>query len=148
MPGQRVEPHVRYPDAHPYLGRVNGALTTRFKQQQGFDQAQAIQKQAVHHYDKVLKLDSESPGTHNDAEIALASQRFLDLAEGYFQKSIKLDPANDQAYNNLGNAYMIRKDFEQAADLYGQAPRLNPYNEGAQASLEIARKELQQGPSH
>jgi Tfp pilus assembly protein PilF len=98
--------------------------------------------EALDAFQHALRLDANSPRTHNNLGNLYVAQKKFDLAEKEFRTVLRTDPTNPDGNFNLGLALMARAQPAEAiphfqrAGLANTAARLNLIR----ANLEAGRK--------
>ena len=100
--------------------------------------AQGRMEQAILQYERVLSLQPDHAGAHNNLGLALAALGQSGRAVAHFERAVSLRPDHAGAHNNLGLALAAQGRIEQAIRHYERALSLQPGHAGAHNNLGLA----------
>lgn len=69
-------------------------------------------QEAVTEYEKVLRIQSQNAGVHNNLGVALSQQGKLDEAIVHFNQAVRIDPNHTNARNNLNRALAEKQKLQ------------------------------------
>jgi Tfp pilus assembly protein PilF len=91
--------------------------------------------EAVHHYEKALRLRPDLAGAHNNLGVVLQELGRISEAEKRFREALRLMPDYPEAHNSLGNILQAQGRFDEAVDAYRQALMFRPLYVNARKNL-------------
>lgn len=91
--------------------------------------------QAVQHYRRALKIDSDCAEAHAGLGISLARICEIEQSFQHLERAWQLSPDCGLLANWLADAYFDKGDFDRAIELYGEALRLDPADNNAQNDM-------------
>ena len=110
-----------------------------------FTLAQALQdaghpKEALEHYNSVLKKDATLPETYHNMGIIFRFENNPEEAKKMFRKAIELRPDFSSAYVNLALVERDEGNADAALDLLNQAVRVDSENAEAYAQIAVTHR--------
>ena len=97
---------------------------------------------AQNYYQKVLKIDPNHLGAHNNLGAIFKGLGENQKAKECFEKTIEINPNYAPAYNNLGVIFQELKEYQKAKNCYEKAIKINPNYIDAHYNLGVIFKEL------
>lgn len=91
--------------------------------------------EAVHHYEKAIRLDPDCLIAHMRLANTLVSQGEVSQAIGHYREVLRIDPLDSHAQNSLGSALALEGKVDEAIGHYRESLKADPDNVFALSNL-------------